>query len=58
MSNSIVIRLPSKKRLNAQVPLSSNSFLITPGSVITEDADYMRGHGEFFSFISSLTGCE
>ncbi|CAK8683506.1 unnamed protein product [Clavelina lepadiformis] len=47
MSNSIVIRLPSKKRLNAQVPLSSNSFLITPGSVITEDADYMRGHGTY-----------
>ena len=45
MSSSIVIKLPARKKRSVQVEQSTNALLVTPGDVITEDTDYMRGHG-------------
>ena len=48
MSASIVVKLPSRKKRNVQFERNVGAFLVTPGDVITEDSDYMRGHGVFF----------
>nr|XP_002126379.1 exosome complex component RRP4 [Ciona intestinalis] len=45
MSN-ITIRLPSTRRTQNQYE-TGTSYLVTPGDVITEDTDYMRGHGTY-----------
>ena len=45
MSDSIIIKLPVQKK--RKVGLSSNAMLVTPGDVITESTDYMRGHGTY-----------
>nr|CAB3244007.1 exosome complex component RRP4 [Phallusia mammillata] len=46
-SSTIVIKAPSKRRNNPIYAHASEVFLVTPGDVITEDADYMRGHGTY-----------
>uniref|UniRef100_H2YLH3 Exosome complex component RRP4 n=1 Tax=Ciona savignyi TaxID=51511 RepID=H2YLH3_CIOSA len=43
---SITISLPSSRKCCSNSNLT-NSYLVTPGDVITEDTDYMRGHGTY-----------
>ena len=45
MSDVIMIKLPSQKK--RKIGLSTNAMLVTPGDVITESMDYMRGHGTY-----------
>ena len=45
MPSKIEMKLPARRQKNAHVGMR-NIMLITPGDVITEDTDYMKGHGE------------
>ena len=49
MSASIVVKLPSKKQRAGLAERHSGVYLVTPGDIITEDSDYMRGHGKRYS---------
>ena len=44
--SSIIIKLPTRKKRAVQVQQNSNVYLVSPGDIITEDTDHMRGHGE------------
>ena len=59
MSASIVIQLPTRKKRSVQVEQTDKIYMVTPGDVITEDTDYMRGHGnsKFFCWYELNNNC-